>query len=100
MNDILQNKPAFTLSVGELIEIVKAELTIIQNPTPIPKIEPQKQFAYSIKEAAEYFHISPVTCQSWKNKGYVKYRQQGRKLIIDLQGTLDLLGSKKKGTKL
>jgi hypothetical protein len=59
-------------------------------------IEQQKQHAYSIKEGADFFKCSPVTFQRWKNEGYVKYVQHGRKLVIDLQGTLELLNTNKK----
>jgi len=67
-----------------------------QQPQQSLVLEPQKQYAYSIKEAAQHFHVSPVTLQSWKNTGFVKYSQHSRKLIIDLPGTLELLGTKKR----
>ena len=62
----------------------------------IQPVEPQKKNAYSIKEGAEYFHVSTVTFQLWKNKGFVKYIQQGRKLIIDIPGTMELLACRRK----
>lgn len=99
MNDTLQSKPAFTLTVGELIGAIKAELSAITRPQQLPVSEPIKQNAYSIREGAEFFHVSPVTFQSWKNSGFVKYTQHGRKLIIDLPGTLELLNTKKKRVK-
>lgn len=80
----------------EVENAVSRALANIQ-PRPEPK-EPQKQFAYSIKEGADFFQCSPVTFQSWKNSGYVKYTQHGRKLIIDLPGTLELLDNKKRKT--
>jgi hypothetical protein len=58
--------------------------------------EPEK-FAYSVKEAAEYFHICPVTFFQWKKKGLVKYTQYGRKFIIDLNGTMENLQKREKG---
>ena len=62
---------------------------------PQQPLEPQKKYAYSIKEGADEFHVSTVTFQSWKNKGLVKYIQQSRKLIIDIPGTIELLEKKK-----
>ena len=63
---------------------------------PQQTVEPQKKYAYSIQEGADEFHVSTVTFQAWKNKGLVKYIQQGRKLIIDLPGTMELLAKKKR----
>jgi hypothetical protein len=57
--------------------------------------KPEKQYAYSIREAANWFHVSTVTFQDWKNHGFVKCVQHGRKLIIDIPGTLELLSTKK-----
>jgi hypothetical protein len=95
MTNSLFDKPAFTLTVGELIGTIKAELSVMPQPHQIQVSEPQKQYAYSIRECSEYFHVSPVTFQMWKNSGFVKYTQHGRKLIIDLPGTLELLNNKK-----
>ena len=88
-------KPAYTATVGELVGAIVKEV-IANQPiqTPIIK-ESQKQFAYSIREGADFFHICQPTFQRWKNEGFVKYTQHGRKLIIDLDGTMELLNSKK-----
>lgn len=61
--------------------------------------EPQKKYAYSIREAAKELHVSTVTFQSWKNAGLVDYIQQGRKVIIDIPGTIELLANNR-GRKL
>ncbi len=96
MINTLFDKPAFTVTVGELIGAIKAELSVTNPPQQIQVSTPQKLFAYSIKEAAEFFHVSPVTFQDRKNKGFVKFTQHGRKCIIDLPGTLELLNNKKR----
>ncbi len=79
------------------IEVEAAVSRALANQAPQQQTKvPQKEFAYSIKEGADFFQCSPVTFQSWKNSGFVKYTQHGRKLIIDLPGTLELLNTKKK----
>lgn len=72
--------------------------TLLAEFKKVPKIE-VKQTAYSIREGADFFHVSPVTFMNWKRKGLVKYTQVGRKLIIDLPGTMELLSAKKKNRK-
>ena len=89
--NILFDKPAFTVSVGELVEAMASKFQI-----PEKQAVPVKQFAYSIKEASLYFHVSTVTFQAWKNRGLVKYIQTGRKLIIDLTATMEGLSMKKR----
>jgi hypothetical protein len=80
------------------IECLLLDIKHASNTTPNNQVftDPQTHYAYSIAEAAKYFHVSQVTFQMWKNSGFVKYTQHGRKLIIDLPGTLELLGTKKR----
>jgi hypothetical protein len=93
MNYETLDQPVFTLTISEFIKTLKEIYPIPQqNQVNVP----QKQFAFSIKESADFFQCSPVTFQKWKNSGFVKYSQIGRKLIIDLPGTLELLGNKKR----
>lgn len=78
----------------QLREIITECLNI--RPVEIKTEEPTKKYAYSIREGANEFHVSTVTFQDWKNRGLVKYIQQGRKLIIDLPGTMELLKNQNK----
>jgi hypothetical protein len=94
MNENLLNKPVSYLTTGELMTAIRTEV-MANLPQPQQIQETQKQFAHSIKEASVFFYCSPVTFQRWKNEGFVKYTQHGRKLIIDLDGTMELLNSKR-----
>ena len=82
-------------------QLIESRLSKIENllfelkSEPKKELENSKQYAYSIREGAEFFHVSKVTFQVWKNKGLVSHTQIGRKLIIDLNGTLELLSVRK-----
>ena len=97
MTESKLHQPIIYLTTEELVSVISSAIkSNLHLPQQSVNIESKKQFAYSIVEAANYFSCCPATFQSWKNKGYVKYVQHGRKLIIDLQGTIDLLNKKKK----
>jgi hypothetical protein len=83
------------IKIGDLDSLIQnAVEKALKAQTPAPLPEPEK-FAYSIKEAADYFRVCPVTFHQWKKKGLVKHVQHGRKLIIDLNGTMANLQKRK-----
>lgn len=92
MNEISFN----TLPESVAILNQKVDKLIILFETKQPEKQAPK-IAHSIKDGAEYFHVSLPTFQAWKNKGLVSYQQQGRKLFIDLDETMKLLGNRRAG---
>jgi hypothetical protein len=93
MIDLKLDNPAFTLTVGELIEIIRHEQQsnqseIINEPKGI-----LPQYLYSIKDLSDFLHCSIVTAQKIKNSGKIRYTQTGRKLIFN---TIEILEDLKK----
>ena len=74
------NQPAYTLTVRELIEIINCKTQA--EPSPAPQQE-KPQYLYSIRELADFLHVSAVTAQKIKNSGTIRYTQVGRKLIFN-----------------
>lgn len=100
MIDTLINRPAFTLTVGELMVIIKEQL----------KAEPSQQIApkelkpvRGIHGLAKFLGVSPVTAQKLKNSGKIKYSQFGRVILFDGDEVLRSMSEnnqpKKKGVK-
>ena len=86
------NSPAFTLTVGELIEIINNKT----QPEPIPAPQQdQTLYLYSIRELADFLHVSVVTAQKIKNSGTIHYTQVGRKLIFNSLQIMEDLAKKK-----
>jgi len=50
---------------------------------------------HSIKELAEFLGCSTVTAQKYKNRGWIPYRQIGRKVMFDTVEVLKSLERKK-----
>lgn len=83
-------QPAYTLTVGELISILRAE----QQPTIVQQQE--KRPIRGIHGLAKFLGISPVTAQDIKNKKKVPYTQFGRVILFDPDKVLEALKNGKK----
>lgn len=53
---------------------------------------------HSIKELAEFLGCSTVTAQKYKNRGWIPYRQIGRKVMFDTSQIINEL-EKKRGQR-
>jgi len=95
MDEIIAKKSAFTLTVGELIEIIRDELREDIKPQPAQAPEAPK-YLYSLRELAEFLGCSIVTAQKLKNSGRIPFQQFGRKLIFNSFEVLGALNHKKK----
>ena len=93
----LNTKPAFTLTISEFFELLKAA-----NQNEQPVIQPieypsEQRFEYSSRTACKRLGISVVTFQDWKNKNYFSFTQVGRKCIYDIPLILSELAKFRKG---
>ena len=86
------DQPAYTLTVRELIEIINCKTQA--EPIPAPQ-QDQTLYLYSIRELADFLHVSVVTAQKIKNSGTIHYTQVGRKLIFNTMQIMDDLQKKK-----
>ena len=74
---------------------------IVQNAVTnalIEKAEVQTTEArilHSIRELAEFLGCSTVTAQKFKNKGWIPYRQIGRKVLFDTNEVMKAIERKK-----
>jgi len=83
----------------QLKEIIKDCMkTYISNNTEAnnPEALPQERYLRSIKELAEFLGCSTTKAQELKNKGVIRYRQYGRKLIFIVSEVLEDLNNNKK----
>lgn len=77
MNEIIVTTPdQLKQIINECLNERKTE------PTPAPQQE-QNKYLYSIRELADFLHVSIVTAQKIKNSGSIRYVQHGRKLIFN-----------------
>lgn len=80
MIDTLTNRPAFTLTVGELMVIIKDQL----KAEPIREIATKESKTIrGIHGLAKYLGVSPVTAQALKNSGKISYSQFGRVILFN-----------------
>ncbi len=79
MTEIDLNKPAFTLTIGELIELIKGLLhdkVEVKSQIPRPPIK-------GIQALAIYLGVCPAKAQSLKNKGIITYFQNDRTVLFN-----------------
>jgi hypothetical protein len=95
MNEVDTQKMAFTLTVGELVSVIKDELLDDIRPQPIQAAEPIK-YLYSLRELADFLGCSIVTAWKLKNSGRIPYQQFNRKLIFNSSEVLKALRANKK----
>ena len=88
--------------MSEIIVITPDQLRKIINeclaerqPEPAPAPTQEKtQYLYSIRQLAEFLHVSTVTAQKIKNSGTIRYTQVGRKLIFNTLQIMEDLENK------
>lgn len=85
------NKPLFSLTVGEFIEL--------QNRTVPPTVvdltaDPSKKYVHGIAGIASIFGCSKTTAQLIKNSGKIDkaVQQLGRKIVTNAELALELAG--------
>lgn len=93
MNDL--ERPLFSLTVGEFIELQKYEKAI----QPCMPEKADKKYVYGIHGLAKLLNCSNPTAQKIKNSGDIKFIQSGRKIIFDADSVLRDLEAKKKGRR-
>lgn len=71
--------------VEESVE--KAILKYLPKPLSIP----EKKYIYTMQGLADELHMSIVTAQKLKNSGRIPYKQEGRKVIFELNEVLEAM---------
>ena len=87
------NKPLFSLTVGEFLELqTKATPTVVTDFT-----NTAKKYLYSIREIADYCGCSKTTVNTWKAQGILApaIQQNGRVIICDAELVIKLIGGKR-----
>lgn len=72
------NRPAYSLTVGELVNIIVGNLP----RTEQSKAEPRSPIK-GIHALAKYLGVSPAKAQAMKNSGILPYFQNGRIVLFD-----------------
>ncbi len=91
MNEIIVTTPdQLKQIINECLNERKTELT------PASQQEQQTKYLYSIKELANFLHVSIVTAQKIKNSGSIRYIQHGRKIIFNTLQIMEDLQKKGK----
>lgn len=81
------------ISLDEFQILLENSLRKVMEEGSTQATNPEPQLLYSIQELAEFLHCSPVTAQSLKNSGKIRFRQFGRKVIFS---TAEILADIKK----
>ena len=90
MTNLDLQRPAFTLTVGELIDILKETLSDkVEVKTIIPR-PPIK----GIHALARYLGVCPARAQKLKNSGVLPYFQNGRLVLFDCDKVDELFKNK------
>lgn len=81
--EINYDTPIVTLSVGELINIVRGA----------KPVEPKKRFVYGYKGVQELFHCGQTKAWQLVN-GKIKpaCKKEGKTIIVDVEKALELIG--------
>jgi hypothetical protein len=92
------DKPLFSLTVGEFLEMQKMGIKSLAEEIPY-KETTSKKYAYGIKGIAETFNCSIACANRIKASGKLDkaIKQIGRKIILDIELALELAGQKNGG---
>jgi len=71
--------------------IVEAVFMAMGKFIPPQVVAPEKKYIHSIRGLANELHMSVVTCQKLKNSGRIPYKQEGRKVMFELNAVLDAM---------
>ena len=95
-----KNKPLFTLTVGEFLDLQKkAEQETQARETVSPALPDSPRYVYGLKGIAALFGCGMVTASKVKRSGLIDraVTQIGRKIIVDAPLALELVRKSKKG---
>ena len=95
-----KNKPLFTLTVGEFLDLQKkAEQETQARETVSPVLPDSPRYVYGLKGIAALFGCGMVTASKIKRSGLIDraVTQIGRKIIVDAPLALELVRQSKKG---
>lgn len=83
MTDDILNRPAYTLTAGELVNLLAEKLDI---PVKQPEMPAEKKYIHSLGELARILGCSLMTIHNKKRKGVFgdAIKQTGRVLKIDV----------------
>lgn len=92
MAGISKETPVWQLTVGELLDVMKEELS----PQQVV-IKPERKYVYGLAGIADLFKCSRTTASAIKASGRIDkaITQVGRKIIVDAEMALDMAGEKK-----
>ncbi len=74
------SKPAYSLTVGELVNIINQS---VSNQTEVNTIEEKRPIIKGIHALAKYLGVCPAKAQALKNSGALPYFQNGRIVLFD-----------------
>ena len=95
-----KNKPLFSLTVGEFLDLQKkAEQETQARETVSPALPDSPRYVYGLKGIAALFGCGMVTASKIKRSGMIDraVTQIGRKIIVDAPLALELVRLSKKG---
>lgn len=79
--DELSKKPAFSLTAGEMAEIIVSKLNIAHLKEPIKSTSERKKIN-GIQGLANYISCSPTTAQKLKSSGKIPFYNLGSKVFF------------------
>ncbi len=79
--DELSKKPAFSLTAGEMAEIIVNKLNISHLKEPI-RSTPERKKIKGIQGLANYISCSPTTAQKLKSSGKIPFYNIGSKVYF------------------
>jgi hypothetical protein len=93
MNTPLLDRPLFSLTVGEFLELQKS----VDKPIVMDFTAKDEKYVYGIDGLAKLFNCSRKTAQRIKNSGTIDkaVRQLGRKIVVNAELALELTNKKK-----
>lgn len=87
-----EQKPLFTLNIGEFMALVKQQVErgLQETQNKNPKLESEKDEHFNIKQLAEFLKCSKVSVHNYKHKGMPFYRI-GRKILFKKSEVLNFM---------
>lgn len=96
MKDTRLDQPAFTLTVGELLQLIRSEMTN-KNSVVNKKESDNVKYLHSIKELADFLGCSTTTANKIKKSGKIRFNQCGRKVLFNVAHILEDIDQSIKG---
>ena len=97
MIDLNDSLPIGAMTIAELRQLLREELSATTTPTPQTNSSLPKRYVYGLRGIRELFGVSHLTAQRYKDGILAPaIKQQGRKIVVDADLAMELFNEKER----